>query len=487
MHTQTHYIMKQLLFFFLFFVFLFQEVQAQPPTYKDEEFTQYFRRTTGWVASDATISIPIPENRVLWLFGDTHLDGYMSSDNTIPCLFQARNSMMVQDKAHPDEFITILDQTQIEMGRTPVKDPSNPDLYFWPGHGYSKGDTTIVFWGAYKGFEMEHTATYLTKIYTPGFTDATGIRELTKLPLPAGVEWGNAVVADSAAQYLYIYGHKKDWIINRPLVARASMAADILEAWEFFDGNSWVSSNGAAQQIMASTDDYVSPSFSVIKLQEKYYMISQDIGFLTCGYGREIYSWESDSPEGPFTNKKLLYTIEDKYRGEYWVTYNATAHPQFIRNNELLISYNVNGFANNGVEGVSCQNECRDAFRDRRNADGYRPKFIRVPLTYIDPALDIPDRWFPETAPTGLPAGWEPLSGVRVYPNPSAADYFTVALSDIAPGAAVKVQVRDLQGRLMLEEQLRGNSTSIQLKSSGMFLVYVSAGNKMSVQKVVVK
>ncbi|WP_224997876.1 DUF5005 domain-containing protein [Cesiribacter sp. SM1] len=479
--------MKQIVYFIILFAVLFQEVLAQSPAYKDEAFTEFFRRTSGWVASDATISIPLPQNRALWLFGDTHIDGYEASDNSIPCLFQVRNSMMVQDMEHPEEFITILDNTQEGINRTPVKDPENEELYFWPGHGYSKGDTTVVFWGAYTGAGMEHRATYLTKIYTPDLTDASAIKEMVKLPLPGGIEWGNAVVVDSASQYLYIYGQMKDWILFRPLVARVSMEQDILSAWEFFDGNTWTSGYWNAQQVMGSTDDYVSPSFSVIKLQDKYYMISQDIGFLTCGYGREIYSWESNSPQGPFTNKKLLYTIEDKYQGEYWVTYNATAHPEFIRNNELLISYNVNGFANNGVEGVSCQNECRDAFRDRRHADGYRPKFIRVPLTYIDPTLNVPDRYFPETDPTGLPAGWVPLKQVRVYPNPSAGDRFTVEVNSAAPGVAIKIQVRDLQGKLVLEQDMDGTSTNIQLRSTGMFLLYITAGNKMSVSKVVVR
>ncbi|WP_161622745.1 DUF5005 domain-containing protein [Cesiribacter andamanensis] len=462
------------------------DLQAQSPAYKDEAFTQYFRQVEGWIASDATISVPLPNNRSLWLFGDTHLDDYRASDNSMPCLFQVNNSMLVQDMEQPTDFTLILDRTRIGKQRTPVKDLSNESLYFWPGHGYSQGDTTYVFWLAYTGFEMAHAGTYLAKMDNRDPRDASAIKELVRLPLPAGVEWGNAVLTDTDTGYRYLYGQVKDWIIHRPLLARVPLDGDITGPWEFFDGTGWVADAAAAQQLMASEDDYVSPSFSVFKLQDKYFMISQDIGFLTCGYGREIYAWESSSPEGPFTNKKLVYTIEDQYRGEYWVTYNATAHPQFIRNNELLISYNVNGLANNGVQGVSCQNECQDAFRDRRNADGYRPKFIRLPLTYLDPALQIPDRYFP-AEPTGLLQGYTSFEKLEVYPNPAAGRQVQVTIGDAQPGGPLQLRVYDLQGRLVLEQQQQGTgTTSLRLPASGLYLLQVRSPGKRGVARILI-
>lgn len=383
---QTYNPMKNLLLLFIFCLLFSIEIMAQvSPAYKDSVFTEYFRRTSGWTASDATISVPTNDGKVIWLFGDTHIDNYNAADTSVHCLFQVRNSMMVQDKQNPANFITILDNTETGINRTPIKVNDNNASYFWPGHGYAKGDTAIIFWQRYAGADYTHIGNFVSKIYTPNFTDASSIASLTALPLPVDVEYGNAVVVDSADNYIYLYGMKKDWIIFRPYLARSSMGQDITGSWEFFDGSGWTDDPNTAAQIFENTADYVSPSFSVFKLQGKYYMISQDIGFLSCGLGRDIYSWESNSPEGPFKNKKLLYTIEDKYKGEYWVTYNATAHPEFIENNELLISYNVNGFDN--YEDTPCQNECQNAFTDRRNADGYRPKFIRVPLSFIDSTL----------------------------------------------------------------------------------------------------
>ncbi len=359
-------------------------VVAPPDTirtvaYKDSVFTEYFRKTSGWIASDATISLPLSNNKVLWLFGDTYIDGYRASDTSLNCFFQVRNSMLLQDKQNPSQLLTILDNTQAGVNRTPIKIGDN-STYFWPGHGYAEQDTAFVFWQEYMGANYTLLGNYISKIYTPGMVDASAIKDLIKLPLPDGLTYGTSILIDSVGGYRYIYGSKQDWIVHRPLVARLSINKDITEPWEFYTGSGWSSSANDGAALLTGSKGHVSPSYSVIKIQGKYYMISQDNGFLTCGLGRDIYAWRSDTPYGPFTDKTLLYTIEDKYRGSYYITYNATAHPQFTTNNELLISYNVNDI---------CPAQC-GASGGRRNADGYRPKFIRVPFSVIDPALTTP-------------------------------------------------------------------------------------------------
>ena len=423
------------------------------PAYKDLVFTEYFRRTSGWTASDATISVPLPSGKTIWLMGDSYIDNYNAANNTIPCLFQVRNSILVQDILHPEDFITILDNTQTGVNRTPVKLQNNDATYFWPGHGYAKGDSAITFWQQYSGANYTHVQNYVARIYTPSFTDASGIKKLEPLSLPAEFEFGTCVVVDSADHFIYAYGFKKDWIVFRPLLARFSMDQDVLEPWEFFDGTGWTQNVNSVQQIMASTNDYVSPSYSVLKLQNKYYMISQDIGFLTCGLGRDIYSWESNEPQGPFTNKKLLFTIEDKYNGEYMITYNATAHSEFIKNNELLISYNVNG---------TCTNYCDDPFNNRFDADLYRPKFIRVPLDFIDPALDIPDPIFPGGPITDV-AGDDAAKRISVYPNPSETGSITIDMENWKSASGVTIRITNVFGQTVLKKEADHPFTTIKL------------------------
>ena len=74
-----------------------------------------------------------------------------------------------------------------------------------------------------------------------------------------------------------------------------------------------------------------------------------------------------------------MYTIEDQINDHYLLTYNAQAHPQFLSNDELLISYNVNDTYDTIPPDI-CPSQCKNAFLDRMDADSYRPKFVRVPL-----------------------------------------------------------------------------------------------------------
>src|SRR5690554_4972440 len=101
--------MRYLLLFFSCLVFYTSYTQSSP-AYKDTVFTEYFRRTSGWTAGDATISVPIPcQNKTIWLFGDSFIDNVNEADTTLPCLFQVRNAMIVQDLEAQEEFKTILD------------------------------------------------------------------------------------------------------------------------------------------------------------------------------------------------------------------------------------------------------------------------------------------------------------------------------------------------------------------------------------------
>ena len=325
--------------FILFpFLFSFEAIAQTSPAYKDTVFTEYFRRTSGWTAGDATISVPVPcENKTIWLFGDSYLDHVEEADTTLPCLFQVRNAMMVQDLKHQDEFRTIIDESAEGVDRTPIKIDDGNETFFWPKHGYAEGDTAFIFWGRHNS-DLENLGTWLATVDVKNLSDASAVvdfEEMSDLSRDS-LGFGNSVLIDSAENYVYVYGVKKVWLFNAPVVARFPVGGSVKGPWEFYNGKDWTSDPDDVEVIFEGSD--VVSDFSVMKFQEKYIMVSQEVGFLTCGLGREIYSWESDTPYGPFTNKKILYTIEDKYRGNYWVTYNATAHPEFVKDNERLIS-----------------------------------------------------------------------------------------------------------------------------------------------------
>ena len=100
----------------------------------------------------------------------------------------------------------------------------------------------------------------------------------------------------------------------------------------------------------------VSDQFSVIKENDVYYLITHEPYF-----GRRIWIMQSDSPTGPWINKRTIYCTPENTDNIF--TYNSFVHPELSVDGELRISYNINSFNFN------------DLFM---NADLYRPKFIRI-------------------------------------------------------------------------------------------------------------
>jgi hypothetical protein len=88
-------------------------------------FQSVFHRYTGWTGGDATYSIPLPDGRTLWLFGDSFI-GTVRPDRSRPGSSFYRNAAMVQQG---NEFITLP-----VSGNAFVR-PADPGWWYWPGHG----------------------------------------------------------------------------------------------------------------------------------------------------------------------------------------------------------------------------------------------------------------------------------------------------------------------------------------------------------------
>ena len=79
---------------------------------KDARFTEFFRRSSGWIAGDGALSVPLSDGRVLWLFGDSHVDDLDPVTGTMPCLFQTRNAAFIHKTTTCRIFELLSDQGQ---------------------------------------------------------------------------------------------------------------------------------------------------------------------------------------------------------------------------------------------------------------------------------------------------------------------------------------------------------------------------------------
>jgi hypothetical protein len=200
-----------------------------------------------------------------------------------------------------------------------------------------------------------------------------------------GVMYGDRLM--TYGDWVYIYGRKQQGGLNIPYVHVARAEVGSLEGpWEFYNGSEWVSDPASSAWL---TFDGVSQQFAVFEHEGKFVLLSQDIWLST-----EIFTMVADQPEGPWTNKTIIYDTPLPFEDMF--TYNAYAHPQFDENNELLVSYNSNG----------------SFWEIFNNVELYRPRFIRVPYEMIDASF----------APSNIPVeGYDHGNGIQLqqnYPNP---------------------------------------------------------------------
>lgn len=109
----------------------------------------------------------------------------------------------------------------------------------------------------------------------------------------------------------------------------------------------------------------ISEQFNVFSLKEKIVLVSQN----RSGNAKEIYSYIADSPEGAFSHEKLLYTVDEpNFEKDNMMTYNTMVHPQYMKNDKILMCYNVNTY---------------DLKKVFEKASLYQPRFFWVPVDHI--------------------------------------------------------------------------------------------------------
>ena len=310
---------------------------------RDEGFISLFTRFGGgWTGGDATYSIALPDGRTLWMFGDTFL-GTVNPDRSRPGSPLARNTFVIQDG---QELTTL-----VKSDGSAFVSPPNSSWWYWPVDGTVYNDTLQIILSAFRStgepgiFSFEYASIDLALFTLP---DVTLISIAQRIPDPT-IAFGSCVV--EGEDYIYIYGAETDGLNKFANVARAA-DGDLRNEWEYYDGANWVTDLDASARLMND----VSEQFAVFQQDGKFYMITHHHIF-----GDEIFIWNAPRPEGPWGNQRTVYCTPET-EGDRW-TYNAFAHPQFTENDQLLVSYNINSF------------NFQDLFR---NADYYRPYFIRI-------------------------------------------------------------------------------------------------------------
>lgn len=287
---------------------------------------------------DGMYSIALPDGRSLFLMGDSYM-GTVADGRRSPSEHMYRNTYIIYDGGRASAICDGAGPATSAAVPEGVSDEGRE--WYWPGHGFVCGGRLYIFQTLmYQGGEgmwgFRYAKTDILEYELPSLRHI-GTHDIP-FSGPEQIHYGMAALRDS--DYIYIYAQKDVRNdadpIAEALVARTT-AGKLLTEWEYFTGEGW-STRAADAAPMAGLDGVaVSSQFNVFRLGGKYVLLTQNKRFNS----GEIYTFTSDSPQGPWSNRKLILRTVEQNETDLF-TYNAMAHPQFEKDGMILVSYNVN-------------------------------------------------------------------------------------------------------------------------------------------------
>ena len=307
-------------------------------TVAQEHFDKFNNVEGGWLASDGTISLLLPDGKTLWLFGDCIIGEKSGEFGIKPGTSSfINNAAIIEDG---DVLTTYYGGTTEIPGSLIPGDGAN---IFWPEHATIENDTIKIFTikiiyqnNGIPGLNFRVGTTHIASFKYPEmeYIKTVPIEYITDTTMRFGT---HILKRDD---YTYIFG-KKDttaggmtWAI--PMLARVTNS--VSEPWEFYAGSdTWTYNCEDARSI---GDRPMSESFFVYEKNDKFYLIMHEIWTV-----EELFILEADEITGPWNRASSggienLFCMIPRYGNNF--TYNLFAHPHFQNDDRILISFNVN-------------------------------------------------------------------------------------------------------------------------------------------------
>lgn len=319
------------------------------------------RREDGFTGGDAAYSVPLPDGRTTWMFGDSFVGGVQpdGSRSHDPRTF-VRNSLVVteSDPTRPSRMVVAGDGADHQdfarpAGAAPNKNGLGPDPWYWPGDGVARGHRLQLlmsrmtpgvedpWWG------WKHVGTDLVTVDTRDMS----LVDIRPTDSGSRVTWGAAIL--DTGDWTYVYGAEPHGDTKLAHVARAP-AGDLSKPWSFWDGNGWSADHERSKALPVE----VSNQFSVIQAEDGVRLVTQR------GFDHALHVSRAAAPEGPWLDAGIAARIPALPAGSY--PYNAVVHEHLSGADDLLVSYNVSS----------------PHFMDDHRV--YRPHFLDLPRSRVD-------------------------------------------------------------------------------------------------------
>jgi len=348
----------------------------------------------NWSGGDATYSLVLPGNRVMWLFADSWIGGSVGADHRRNGQMLIHNQVVIQDDPSSPSL-----RNAFRPGASgqAVFEPPEPGMVMWPAAPVLVDATTVQVTlrrvnGSTGGIEGIDLATISLDPFDVVSLDSTAFTEKAWVPstCPNGAftdhtQFGAAIASDGT--YTYIYGIENCGIPSDFLSSRGYMhlarvlGTDLTGSWEYYGGESsegtsiWrASSAGTARLEVRGSVPNAGEEYSVVRTASGTYRMVTSA--LTIG-GIKVFT--APAPHGPWTLSSTVWpqtpetdavaygdTSGPGTMCRLW-TYGTKEHPAFNTPGRITISYNV------GLNGCADPQRVLDQFA---NVDNYRPRFV---------------------------------------------------------------------------------------------------------------
>lgn len=361
----------------------------------------------GWTGGDSTYSLLLPNGDTAFFFSDSYIgewpkakgdgtvtrsaSGLRTTEINCPApiceppasSFIARNSIVILSSDGKRMRTLVGPKNENGLSTSYFKDPA-AGLYYWMGDAIllpkrGKAKRRILVFLHKFDAKLNLKGIAVAQL-DPGSLAVERTTEIADLP-DLDIHWGTAMLREG--DHLYVYGKGTRDGRKQMFVARAKVDAAIGDlarssSWSAWDGAVWTNGLTNAVPVIPATDS-ISDEFNIARFDvngRPTYILAAVDSTAPWGAWRDITLYSACSPQGPFTGKHVVYAMPESQSftvpglpadvrlNEHLVVYNPHIHPQFSGNGRLLISYNINRTNN----------------RDSIYIDGYRPRFIYVPI-----------------------------------------------------------------------------------------------------------
>lgn len=314
-------------------------VDARP----DDVMNAKFRGTDGWIGADGINSVVMPDESILWIFGDT-LVGRIRDGKRFD-VGMVNNTFARQRGWGPEAKVELLLNRDANGKPTSYVVPEQKEGYYWLWDGIVIDGKLYVFTtrltspGTITAFDWELMDQSLLVIDNP--LDDLARWKTRQVDVPMSnfdgeleVLWGfEAIRVDD---HVYVYGttrgdSKSMRFLNVARVAPEHFAE--FSRWEFYSEGTWSRTSGSITRDVGTEGSIT----WLPDLQQYVYVYSPPLD-------PKIQMRTSTTPVGPWSEPVTIYTCPETEWDPRIFCYAGKARLVPGTTDELLISYATNSF-----------------------------------------------------------------------------------------------------------------------------------------------